>query len=1135
MKNRSTLLKYVVWGVLFTLAMTSMVMADELNAKIRGAVADPSGAVIPGVKVTATNIDTGLTRDVVTENSGSFEFLQLPIGNYRVKAEKAGFKVYSASGIRLTVNQVFVLNVSLEVGDVAQEVSVQANAAQVETTSIQLGAVVTGSTIVDLPLNGRNWVQLQQLQPGVVGASDRFGSNFATNGSQSQQNSYMINGTDANDLPLNTPLVVPSPDAIAEFRLVTNTINPEYGRNSGGILNAVTKSGTNQFHGSAFEFFRDNGLNARNFFGAPGQAVVFHQNQFGGTIGGPIVKNHTFFFFSYQGTYNRTPQAGGNVSVFTPDERNGIFSKLATSKGVSPFPLTGENGTVFPAGTPYSTIFPSGHIPAADLNPIALKLMNQFVPLPNNGLRQFLFSPITTGHANQLISRIDHTISAKDSLWVNWFWQTNPNEDTLPFTGSTLPGFAENAQRHIQQYTAGWTHIFNDRMLNEARFGYTRFNFLAVNPVDPVLPSSVGFTGISPNNTEAAGLPVISLTGLFTLGFSNNGPQPRIDQTYQVTDNFTMTRGRHTFKMGFDMRRFQVANPFFFQNGGSFAFGGTGGFSSGVPGADFLLGIPDSYGQGSGDFIDARAQQYYTYFQDQYKVRPNFTLTYGVGWQVDTPMSDIAHNRNATVAFRPGLQSKVFPTAPAGYVFANGDVNDAAGSTYWGQFGPRFGFAWSPDLGFLSGGPGKLSIRGGFGIYFNRSEEEMTLQFLADPPFGLGSSAIGDIGGSPAFANPFCDITGSGCIPNKFPFSAPPPGSKVDFSFFEPLDLSVLNPQFRSPYAENFNLTVERELPSNMILSVAYVGAVAHKLTIEYEGNPQINPAACAANANCVRFRSIQNLLFPNNFQYPGDVFGSLGTIASAGNSHYHSLQARLDKHFSNGLQFLASYTWSHSIDDGSGFENSGFGGARGPGVNPFNFRGNYGDSSYDARQRFVFSYTYSLPSIRKLGAFSWLPSRLADGWRITGITTLQSGFPVNPRDSSRNSLTCTVFTFYGCADRPNVVGAISILDPRSSSINNLDHYAFAPSGFAAAGLGNIGNAGRGVIHGPGLNQFDFALFKDTKISETTRIELRFEFFNLFNHTQFGAPNNNFNDPNFGRVTSAADPRLVQLGAKVYF
>lgn len=967
----------------------------------------------------------------------------------------------------------------------------------------------------------------------------------------------MVNGTDANDLPLNTPLIIVSPDAIAEFRLVTNTLNPEFGRNSGAILNAVTRGGTNAFHGSAFEFFRDTSLNARNFFGAPGQAVIFHQNQFGGTVGGPIKKDKAFFFFSYQGTRNRNPGGGGSVTVFSTAERGGIFPALATSTGTSPFPMVGEDGKTYPAGTPYAppgcpkdpqtgkpsdcaTLFPNGHIPTSNFNSVASGLMNKFVPLPNQGVNSFLFNAVNGTKAHQLMGRVDLARAAKDNIFVNWFWQTAPASAQLPFTGANLPGFDQVSTSHQHQWTASWTHILSDRMLNEARFGYTRLNFGAVFPQTPTLPSSAGFSGITPQNPGGAGLPLVTVSGLFTLGFSNNGPQPRIDQTYQVTDNISWTVGRHALKFGFDMRRFQVYNPFSANNNGNFTFAATGPYTTGLAGVDFLLGIPDSYLQGTGDVIDARAQQYYSYAQDQFRIRPNLTLTFGVGWQIDTALSDIYHENHATVAFRPGLQSRLFPTAPLGYVF-QGDINNAAGSTAWKQFGPRFGFAWSPDWGWLSGGSGKMSIRAGYGIYFNRSEEEMTLQFLQSPPFGFGSGGIGDAAGNPQFANPWCDIKTGKCIGNKFPASTSPPfGSSVDFTQYEPLGISVLDPTFKSPYAQNWNLTLERQLRGDTILSVAYVGASAHRLVASYELNLGTNPTGCAANPTCVTNRGNQNLFFPNNFRYPGDIFGGIGMISSIGNSNYNALQLRVEKHFSKGLQFLAAYTWAHAIDNGSSFENTGFGTAQG--FNVYNQAALRGDSAFDARHRFVFSYTYELP-FRHMAGFSKLPSRLTEGWKITGITAFQSGFPINVYDGGLRGLICTNWNYYACPDRPNSLGSAQFADPRTSTFVNgvaggttsRDHYFFNPNTFAREAFGTYGNQGRNNFHGPGLNNFDFALFKDTKLTESTRIELRFEFFNFFNHTQFNTPTANINSTNFGRVTTARDPRFVQLAAKVYF
>src|SRR2546426_218736 len=595
MRNHSVP-RFLGLAIVFGLVSASSALADVYGT-IRGVVTDQTGAVIAGATITVTNTSTGIAKTTTTATDGSYQVVQLPApSTYTVKAEMKGFKLFEAHTVRLSVDKVYVLNIQMEVGQLTQEISIEAVPVQVERTSIQLGATIGANQIVDMPLNGRNWVQLQQTLPGVVAASDGRG-NYATNGSQTDQNNFLVNGIDTNDLPLNTPIVNPSPDAIAEIQMVTNTINPEYGRNSGAILNAVTKSGSNAFHGSGFDFFRDTGLNARNFFQP--KSIVFHQHQFGGTVGGPIWRDHTFFFFSYQGVRNRVPQNGGTVTVFTQDQRNGNFgagafdctidtSKMQTpAKNCksSPFPMVGDasspcpaGGAACPAGTFYGNVFDvatgtkvpipapalfsTGAIPTADFNPISANLLQKFVPLPNSG-NEYTFTPITTGKADQYISRIDHNFSDKDSIWGYWFYQINPTFDTLPFTGSTLPGFPDTAKRHVQEYVLSWNHTFGPATLNEARVGYTRFNFAAVTPVNIVDPASVGFTGINVQAPQYASWPRTTVTGFFTLGFSTNGPQPRIDQTYQFSDNLSHIVGRHTFKLGFDMRRFEVYNPFF--------------------------------------------------------------------------------------------------------------------------------------------------------------------------------------------------------------------------------------------------------------------------------------------------------------------------------------------------------------------------------------------------------------------------------------------------------------------------------------------------------------------------------------------------------------------------------------------
>jgi len=1181
-------LKMFALAFILAFASAGVVHADNLYATIRGQVTDQTKATIPGAQVIATNTGTNDVRTVMTQADGTFEFLNLPVGSYSVSVKKDGFQNYVATGITLTVNQIYVLNPLLQVGAASQTVTVEAARTQVETTSMQLGSTIEAPTIVDMPLNGRNWVQLQQLQPGVVGQSDRFGSNYATNGSQSQQNSYLINGTDSNDLPLNSPLVLPSPDSIQEFRMITNTINPEYGRNSGAILDAVIKSGTNQFHGDAFEFYRDTFLNNRNFF--QNSAPVFHQNQFGGTIGGPIWKDHTFAFFSYQGTRNAVPQAGfGLTNVYTPQQLAGNFGATAFtgSKNVSPIPEFSDNSagapcpfvntssTPCPAGTGYSTLWPSGQIPTQDFNTLSSALITKFVPSFNFGTNQFSFNPTTAAKTNQYLGQINQNIGSHDTLWFYGFYQGLSDSNTIPFIGANLPGFGSQDSQKVYQFTFAENHIFSANTLNEFRLAYTRFNFQAVLPQTNTPPSSLGFQ-INPQITSSVGAPVITVQGLFTLGFSNDGPQPRIDQTKQITDNFSHIVGRHTLKFGFEGRDFWVTNPFGFLNNGNYGFNNTGAFSTGNGGADFLLGIPASYSQSSGGFIDARAKEAYLYAQDELKLRQTLTLTYGMGYQIDTPLKDIFNGGRAIACFRPNQQSVIFPTAPTGANYpGDANCNTAGYSTKYNDFAPRLGFAWAPDLGRISGEQGMFSIRGGVGMYYNRSEEEVTLQNLTLPPFQIRDSGISDVGGSPAFAAPFTDVhcigqtnTSIPCtvatpsIPNKYPFTAPAAGASINFATFEPMTLTVIDPNFRVPMAYNYNLTVQRQIPGQVILSVGYVGATGrHELGV-IDQNPGIDPAACLADPVCVTNKRLQREVLPTDFRYsatnptdigkfgPVPVFGGIGQMSTFLNSNYNSLQVSANKALSHGLDFLVSYTYSHSLDYGSSFENASFGPR---GVNPFNIAAGYGDSSFDARHRLVVSYDYRIPGIEHLSAMHWMPSRVGDGWHLSGITTLQTGFPIFTSDSGLTSLTCDSFTSFSCWDAPDSTGPVQIVNVRSSSFSYTsnpnevkppaspsNHYFFNPNTFTQAPLGTIGTAGRSFFHGPGINNWDMALMKDTKLTESTSFELRMDFFNVFNHTQFTQNTStsitgDINSANFGREFNAANGRLIQLAAKFYF
>lgn len=1129
------------WGsvcVASLFLLFSSALRAQVAGTIRGTVTDATGAAVPDATVKVENPATGFSVTVTTTTEGTFIVTQLLPGTYTVTISKAGFKTFTQAGIELHAAQTFVVTAQLEVGQVSQTVEVTAPPLQIDTTTMQLGGQLAGEDVKNFPLLNRTWIQLQQTLPGVVAASDRFGNNFATNGNRSQFNNYLVNGIDANDLPLNTPLggTAISPDAVQEVQIVTNTLNPEYGRNSGAILIAVTKSGTNNFHGTAFEFYRDTFMNARNFF----SKVVppFHQNQFGGTVGGPIWKNKMFFFFSYQGTRARTGGAG-NTPVFSAAQRQGNFAGT-TFTGSSPIPLFGDSasscpvgGNPCPAGTPYSQLFSTGQIPTQDFNPISVALLNKFVPLPNatsGNIPTFQFVTSNTTTPNQYSGRFDYNITPNDNLFFYVFWQDTKTTSTLPFTGANLPGFPERDTSAIKQFALSYNHIFRPNLLNELRLGYNRLNFDAVEPVNPVLPSDFGFQ-INPQSTKGAGVPVIAITGLFTLGFTQNGPQPRIDDTGQFTDNLSYTTPRHAFKFGTTILRGHVFNPFFFENSGFYSFAGSGPFSTGNPGVDFLLGFPDSYTQSSGNIINARAWEVYSYIQDQWKLLPTLTMTYGAGWQVDTPLTDLYNHGVAINAFRPGQQSRVFPTAPVGLLFP-GDpgITSSGYSTKLNNFAPRIGFAWNPIP--------KLSIRTGWGIYYDNSEEELTLQNLLAPPFALIDTGIGDVGGTPSFAAPFTDVQCIGLnnqpitpcpaavpsIPNKYPFTPPQPGAPVDFSFFEPFSLNVVDPRFNVQYAMNYNLTVQYQLRSSTVVTASYVGSQGRRLEGVVELNPY-NPQACLQNVpNCTGRRSIAFFLANIGTVADSRIFGSIGQQGTFLTSNYNSVQLTVEQAMWHGLYLRGAYTYSHALDFGSSFENSQ--GA----IVPGDFRRSYGDSAYDARQRLVLQYLYRIPD----WSFHVLPSRLTRGWTFSGITTFQTGFPVTLTESDFRSLQCSpTISFYGCWDRPQVVAPVKIFDdPRTTPGNTW----FTTSSFTREAFGTLGNAGRNFFHGPGINNWDISFWKDTAITESTNLQLRIDLFNAWNHAQFANPNGNVASSLFGHITGTRiNPRILQLSASFSF
>jgi hypothetical protein len=1176
----------IVLGVILALSF-SYAHAVEVTARIKGTVTDPSGAVVAKAQVTVTNADTGVVSTTTTSDSGDYIFPALPVGTYTIKVEAPGFKGFAATGIKLNIDQEFVEPVKLTLGSNADTVSVEADAVQVNTTDMQLNNIVDSHQITELPLIGRDFTQLEQILPGVQASSDRFGT-FSVNGGQTQQSAFVINGADSNDLPLNTPAIRPNIDALAQFNLVTGPLNAEYDRNGGAVVNTAIKQGTNHFHGDVFEFYRDTFLNTRNYFqksvigttssGAPiiQPTSPYHQNIFGGTLGGPILKDKLFAFGAYQGTRQRVPQTGGNVNVFSAAELAGNFSSDVTGGLLTTNPIP---ATISIPGCSTGETFAqcfgatglNGQLPAGAVNSVAANLIKKYVPAANPGTTNtYTFNAITPTTANQAIGRVDYNLTSKDQFYGVYIWQKTVSSDTLPFTGATIPGFGDMSTTTINQVSVGYTRQISNTMVNDLEAHWTRFNFQAVEPQNVVAPSSLGFS-IFPQNTAGQSVPTIALVGAnvnqpnFTLGFSTNGPQPRIDQVYQINDSVSKSLGHHNLKFGYDLRRYNVSNPFSANNNGSYNFNTTSNnFTSGDAALDYLLGIPATYAQGSGAPIQAYAFLNYMFAQDTWKATSDLTLSFGLGYQIDTPLHNLQFGGIGVTCFLPGVQSKVFPSAPKNLDYP-GDpgCNNASGATTrYTDFGPRIGFAWAPDLGSLSAGPSrKLSIRGGFGIYYNRTEEETSLQNLEDPPFGVSSGGATDystnVSINPAFANPYQDINTpgpAGIYKNKFPFVPPTAGSSPDFSGFLPFELSQYNSTFRSPYTENFQLTIQREFPGQVVATVSYVGTLGRHNQAVIEGNP-ITPAghaACVADPVCSGTnRNLQNYLYPSHTQYGypdvanGGIndFASIGLISTISASNYNGLQLSVDKGLTHGLQLQASYTYSHALDNASSFENSGFGGSRG--YNQYQQGLNYGNAAFDTRQRFVIAPVYVVPFKKGGSAFSPM-NILASGWEITGIATFATGFPydISYGGGTSHSLWCSDATsFYACPDIPEQIAPLVRANPRTMITSGTPAVStnktewFGPASFAAEPIGSFGNIGRDAYHGPGINNINLVIAKNFALSSdgVRSLQLRMESDNVINHTQFSLPTSNFTSSNFGLITAAAAGRQTQLVAKIYF
>jgi hypothetical protein len=1152
-------------------------IAQVVYAAIHGSVTDPTGASISNATVTVTNVSTGITIVRQVDKGGYYSVPQLQVGGpYTVTISSPGFQSFATAGLTLNVNDNRDVDAKLKVGSESQTIQVSATAIQVETSNTQLEQVATAEQLEQIPLEGRDPAGLQKLEPGVVESSDRFGT-FSSNGNQTAQNSYMIDGIDINDPALQSEGIQINPDALEEENIVTSTMNPEFSRNSGATVNQILKSGTNSFHGSGFEFYRDTFLNNGNYFSQI--RPVFHQNLFGATLGGPILKDKLFFFFAYQGLRNRTAtttlqqtldpsQFAGN---FTNDTNyaTGAPDSAGLTTNAIPFAINTPTG-ICPAGTTWAACFSSGtvNIAPSTWNTVAAGLINTYVPQANEtlgGVSYDNFNSLNTASQDQFIGKIDFTPTKSDSIWFATIIQTAPSTSTLTFGGGSFPGFGSTEANHYKLYSASWTHTFGTNMLNDLRASYYRNPFEAVYPSKIVPPSSAGFA-ISPQD-PTAGIPYIGIGSYFNLGFSFEGPQPRLDTNLTYADGFTWVVRSHTMKFGGQFEQFRVHNPFDVYNNGNYGFNGQGQYSSGDPLIDFALGIPDTYDQTNDGYIDAVSEELFAYAQDNWKVTSDITFNYGISWDVEKPNQDFQDNGEGIVCFANSSQeSTVFPGAPPGLTFP-GDpgCNKAGGPTpHYDHFAPRLGFAWSPSHGpaFLVGNTGahQFSIRGGFGLYYNRDQEEQSLQNLEDPPNVFVSRGAADVGGSPAFANPFADVTGNATVsePNRFPYTVPPPGSAIPWaSNYSTLDLATFDRQYSVPYTYNYNLNIQRALGGNMVAQLGYVGSNSHRLASWHEGDPitAAGHAACLASPSCAGQLAAIHLFNPQDTAdpvlAPGNPDGlpngtpwylSDADQTTEGASNYNSLQASLIKAPSHGFQFTLAYTYSKALDDGSGYES-----VTGANNRVYNYTPgfkylNYGLSDFDTRHRFVASYVYVIPVAGFLRKNFALRETLA-GWGISGITALQSGNPVGIEQTSQRSGWCDEYSYFGCGDNPETSSFnIKKLNPRSAG-----NPYFSTASFSTEPLGTFGNTPRNFFSGPGFNYTNLALEKNIHFTSSLKqyLQLRLEGFNVFNHANFANPNGNFNSGSFGSITSvkvSADPngdpspgRAIQLAGKFFF
>ena len=1103
-------------GLGIALTTAGIAIAQQATALLTGTVRDASGAVVIGAKVTLRNSQTNVARSEISSRDGDYLFNSVPIGTYEVTVEHEGFDKYLRKGITLELNHNARLDVTLKVGRTSQVVEVTGDVSQVDTVSATLGNVETQRRIVDLPLVERDAFQLGLLQAGVFPPDEDDGSNnpFSVSGQRSESLSFLVNGADNNEFVGNNAVVDPNPDALGEFKILTNNYEAEYGRTSGGIVNQVIKSGTNAFHGDVFEFFRNDDLNARNYF-LPAR-TPFKRNTFGGTLGGPIIKDKTFFFLSYQGIIRHEGEPTAEIQVLSPAERTGDFSELLPSTQLFD-PITGN---------PYF----NNQIP---VNPVIANYIAKYLPLPNLSDNNFISSPTEVDHEHQGIARVDHHISQRDTVYGSYIVD-DLNQD-FPFQvgsgGGNVPvGSGFNTFTRAQLFSVSWLHNFSPTVINEFIFAANRSATLQYVPHDTTSPAALGFTNVNSDDPAGTAPPVIT-TPSFNLGPSPAGPTKFHDVTFHWQDSVTMTRGRHNIKFGADIRRVRNNFDYDFDNNGIFDFGQNQNFT-GDPLADFVGGFFDNYSQFSRAVYGIRTTEWHFFGQDSWKVLPRLTLNLGLRYEYDSPLED---PHKEILGFFPGKQSTKFPGAPPGILYPGDPGTPNSGLTYpdRNNFAPRFGFAWDVL------GSAKLVVRGGFGIFYDLEDGALNLQFGGQAPFGQVTDIIpNDYSGVSPTINPVADPFHAFGLSNPYPthgvvgstFGVP----AIQFAY-------VVDPHFRTPYSEAANFGLQYQVTQDTMIEADYVGSFSRKAVATTDVNAPL-PSILQAqnnlgflNPDCARpLAGCSNPLDPNST--PTGAL-QLFTDLSSGSSDSNQFQLTVDKRFTHGFNIRGAYTLAHTIDDQSGFRyNSSLY------TDPFNHALDRASANFDVRHRLVISGIWKLPLERTFGGKGFA-HKLASGWEMSGIASFQTGTPFTIFSESGSSEN-EIFL-----DRADKIGPIHYFPARSlhsfdpSTANCLGqpipdgHFYFDPTAFDCANvpLFSFGDSGRNILRGPGRNGYDLSVGRTFQISESKSVEFRSEFFNAFNHAQFFNPDHFGFDANFGQITQARDPRIIQFALKFYF